>query len=163
MRIANTVSSARPPARRILPTALMVLTAAAFGLALAGEASAQMFERPWSFKSRDRASLAVVMKQVEEGMFSRRSENSAAGNGGAVGGFNSSTLLLCGGSGGDASATANSSCIILNNATGDLTIGQDAVGDQGASAASETNTTVAEKVEQILDSGDGDGGTGTAE
>lgn len=131
------------------------LAAAAVGgafLLAPGTAPAQMMEDAWNFKQRDRAGLAVVQKQVDEGMFSR----SSGGVSSATAPPMSSTLLICGGDGGSqSSATANSSCIILNNATGDLTIGQDALGDQSATAQSETSsTTTADEVTQILETRD---------
>jgi len=129
-------------------------------LLLPAVASAQMYERAWDFTPRDRAGLAVVQKQVESGAFS--SSNGTISSGTSASGSNS-TLLLCGGDGGDSSATANSSCIILNNATGDLVIGQDAVGDQSANASSETtSSTVADEVTQILDSSN-EAATGSTE
>lgn len=132
---------------RRVSAALGIATALAFlGVLAPSLASAQMYQQNWNFKSRDRAGLAVVMKQAESGMFNRSSSSSAA-----TGSSGSSTLLVCGGGGGGdtaSSATANSSCIILNNATGDLSIGQDSQGDQSANAT--TQSTV-DQVQQILD------------
>lgn len=139
------------------PMAWLALAALGAACLLApGGASAQMMEDAWNFKQRDRAGLAVVQKQVDEGMFSRSSGSDEVS---ATAPPMTSTLLICGGDGGSqSSARANSSCIILNNATGDLTIGQDALGDQSADATSETvSTTTADEVTQILETGQDEG------
>lgn len=126
----------------------VAVAAAACGVLLPSVAAAQMYEQSWNFKSRDRAGLAVVMKQAESGMYGRSSSSGAVlGSSGAA-----QTYLVCGGAGGAgdtaSSATANSSCIILNNTTGDLSVGQDAQGDQTADA--QTQSTV-DQVQNILD------------
>lgn len=118
--IARAASALRP-GRLILAGAALAVLAGTL------PAAAQMSEDPWQFKRRDRAGLAVVMKQAEAGAFSSATASATAGV------ASETTVLMCGGGdGGTASATANSSCIILNNATGDLSIGQDALGDQSA-------------------------------
>lgn len=118
-----------------------VMAAVAAGISLfAGAASAQMFEQPRQFKSRDGAGLAVFMRSLQTPTAS------------AVAGGDS-TLLVCGGSGGQSTATANSSCIILNNSDASaLGIGQDSDGDQDANASTEstTTTTTADEVSNIL-------------
>lgn len=142
-----------PCGTRVAAIAVLCVGMAAI---LSTTASAQMYEQAWQFKQRDRASLAVVQKQVEEGLFSRSRGSSSSGSSSL--GSSSSTLLLCGGGDSQSSAEGNSSCIILNNATGDLTIGQDATGDQSASANTETttsNTTTADEVSEILNEGAG--------
>ncbi len=110
--------------------------AASLALILAASpVAAQMFERAYSFTGRDRASLAVVMKQAESGMF----DGNVSSGGGDLN-YNV-TNLVCGGSGSQASATANSACTILNNSAGN-TVGsdQDSAGNQDAQA--QTNQTV---------------------
>ncbi len=118
-----------------------LVAAAAAGLSLlAGTASAQMFEQPRQFKARDGAGLAVFMRSLQG-----TSASSTAGG--------DSTVLVCGGSGGQSTATANSSCIILNNSdASSLGIGQASDGDQGADANTEstTTTTTADEVSNIL-------------
>lgn len=119
-------------------------------LAGIAEATAQMTE-PWAFKTRDRAGLAVIQKQVDEGLYSRsNSSTGVVGSAGSAG----QTLLYCGGGGGTSSATSNSSCIILNNTTGNLSVGQDSQGDQSAETTSDT--TIGE-VEEILNQSGGPG------
>jgi len=84
--------------------------------------SAQQYNRPWGFQAQNRAQLAVVMEQMENG-------GSSALAGGAGGG--SGTTIVCGG--GSATATANNTCIIMNNSTGQVVTDQISDGDQTAS------------------------------
>lgn len=119
-----------------------LMAAAAAGISLiAGAASAQMFEQPRQFKQRDGAGLAVFMRSLQ-------GTNTSATAGG------DSTILVCGGSGGQSTATANSSCIILNNSDASALIGQESDGDQDADANSESTatTTTADEVNNILNS-----------
>ena len=97
----------------------------------ASPVAAQMFERAYSFTGRDRASLAVVMKQAESGMFD--------GTGSGNSGMNYSvTNLICGGDSGSANADGNSACMILNNSTGNVGADQDSIGDQSANSDVDT-------------------------
>lgn len=93
--------------------------------------SAQMMES-YRFQARDRASIAFGMREVEN----PRQVPQASGGAAAV------TQLVCG-SGEDGStaagSTANSSCVILNNVAGGVSVGQDSTGDQDATANSSTN------------------------
>lgn len=127
---------------RSLRNAKLAIVVAAGACLLAGTAVAQMYEKPYSPQARDRAGLAVYMKNLEE---SRRSAVTSNGGGDA-------TYLVCGGSGGQSTATANSSCVILNNSDASLGIGQGSKGDQDADAATNTttNTTTADEVSNIL-------------
>ncbi|MPY73813.1 MAG: hypothetical protein GEU87_06110 [Alphaproteobacteria bacterium] len=127
---------------RLLRKFSFTAVVAAGACLVAGTAAAQMYEQPYSPQARDRAGLAVYMKNLKE---SRRSEVTASGGGDA-------TYLVCGGSGGQSTATANSSCVILNNSDASLGIGQGSDGDQGANAStnSTTNTTTADEVSNIL-------------
>ena len=112
---------------------------------LAGDASAQMYERPWGFAARSGGSMAIFMKQVDEGMLSA---NSGSGQAAIAG---TTTYLVCGGEG-SAGARGNSSCIILNNSDGALSLGQDAVGDQTAeSTVTQTQNNGADEVSDILE------------
>lgn len=86
-------------------------------------AQAQMMQQPWSFTPQNRASIAALMQQTERPA--------------ALAAPASSDTLICGGGTGESSATANSTCIILNNATGQIELGQDSTGDQSASSLNE--------------------------
>lgn len=121
--------------------AALFVTVATGAALLAGSAMAQMYEKPYGFAPRDRAGLAVYMKNLDE---SRKKQSTTTSDVG------SATYLVCGGGGGSASSTANSSCIILNNSDAALGIGQDSIGDQGAESNTETNTTTADEVANIL-------------
>ena len=116
--------------------------AAAGTFLLAGTAVAQLYEKPYAPQARDRAGLAVYMKNLKE---TRR--NSVTANGGGE-----ATYLVCGGSGGQSTATANSSCVILNNSDASLGVGQGSDGNQNANASTNTNTTTttADEVSNIL-------------
>jgi hypothetical protein len=89
-----------------------------------------LYDAPYAFPQTNRASMAVVIKQAESGMFSSTT-NSGSGTS-----SDGAPVFLCGGSGGgsstssSSSATANSSCIILNNSTGSISVGQDSHGSQ---------------------------------
>lgn len=126
-------------ARTLRKISLLALAAAGVCLA-AGTASAQMYKQPWTFQTTDRAGLAVYMKNLDS------SKNSSATSGGDA------TYLVCGGSGGASTATANSSCIILNNSDASLGIGQGSEGSQDANSSTETHTTTttADEVSNIL-------------
>ncbi|NIZ03869.1 hypothetical protein [Thalassospira lucentensis] len=124
-----------PKTRRMLKWGAPVLVAAGMLLTQVAPVSAQMFEKPWSAKSRDRSSLAVYMKQAESGLFDK-STGTGTGTGGSL------TQLVCGGGGGTSSATANSACIIMNNSNGVVDTGQDSTGDQTANTTdNSTNST----------------------
>lgn len=101
------------------------------GLTAAGSAQAQLMESPFGFKARSGISNAMAMAQMKG--------NAVGGNGGAAGG--GVTQLVCG-QPGQSTSTANSTCIILNNATGDLTIGQDSVGDQSSENTESTDMAI---------------------
>lgn len=126
-------------ARTLRKVSLLALAVAGACL-VAGTASAQMYKEPWAFQSTDRAGLAVYMKNL-----SASGNNSATSSGDA-------TYLVCGGSGGTSTATANSSCIILNNSDASLGIGQGSKGNQDAASSTTTNstTTTADQVSNIL-------------
>lgn len=135
-------------AKRSLSGRLLLAGIALATLVEAAPAGAQMSESPWQFRYRDRAGLAVVMKQTEDA-----ASNSGGLYGGSGAGVSAdTTVLVCGGESAS-TATSNSSCIILNNATGDLSIGQDSLGDQNATNAA--STTSVDAVEQILQSSAG--------
>lgn len=115
---------------------------------LSATASAQMFDKPWSATPRDRAGIAVIMKQAESGLYDRRDQK---GSGGGVPSLTyNTTTLVCAGSGGEATSTANSSCLILNNATGAIDVGQGADGNQGASSSNSSTVNQAETMTNAL-------------
>ncbi len=126
-------------AKNIMSTAAIALLSTLF---LSTPATAQMMEKPYSFSPQNRASIAALIRSVEEGNSS--SSSSAQAVTGSTG-----TTLVCGGSADSAGATGNSSCIILNNSTGEITTGQLSEGDQ--SATNETTETV--NVEENINEG----------
>jgi len=130
-----------------IPTARLGTASLAASMALilaASPVAAQMFERAYSFTPRDRASLAVIMKQAENGMFERRDPQQQVIAGAGTGSAGTSSLnytvnnLICGGDSGSANADGNSACIILNESTGTVGAAQDALGNQDATSSVET-------------------------
>lgn len=86
-------------------TATMAIIAAMLAGAMpAAEAAAQMFDRPWTFQNYNRGQMAIAMRQFDEA--------------GAASGTGEATTIVCGG--GSSTATANNTCIIMNNATGEI-------------------------------------------
>jgi hypothetical protein len=133
--------------RPVSPRRVALLAAGAIALQSLGAAaaSAQMFES-YGFAPRDRASIAFGMRNVEEG----------GGTGGAVGGGAaqpSQTVLVCGSGeeGSAAGSTANSSCLILNNVTGSVEVGQDSLGNQNATNTQTGNTTTNNTMSDALE------------
>ena len=100
---------------RTFQQASLFVTVATGASLLAGAAMAQMYEKPYGFAARDRAGLAVYMKNLDESRSNSGTVSSGAGD---------ATYLVCGGGGGggSASSTANSSCIIVNNSDARLTL-----------------------------------------
>jgi hypothetical protein len=117
---------------RYMLTALAVTTALA---AVSLPASAQMFEQAYSNNNRDGLGTALVMKQVDEGLFSRSGTTTTSGT-------STSEIFLCGGDGSEGSsagATANTSCIILgDNTNAVIDLGQASDGDQNATSDTDT-------------------------
>lgn len=103
--------------------------AVVFFTGLATSASAQMSHQPWTFSQQNRASIAALMQQTEH------PEASTAVSPGDT--------LICGGGTGQSSATANSTCIILSQATGDIQLGQDSQGSQTSSSMDTSTQTQA--------------------
>ncbi len=134
---------------------LIAASLLAGGMSFAAPAQAQMSDNPWTFSPQNRASIAALIRSVEEDD-SNNSGVVASGTGGGI------VNLVCGGEA-DTSAKANGSCIILNNSEGAvIDILQDSEGDQTAST--EDNVTVdetivngnGEGVDEILDTLNGD-------
>jgi len=86
-----------------------------FCAGFAAPALAQQISQPWSFTEQNRASIAALMQQTEN-------PSAAAA---------ASPTLVCGGAG-QPGATANSVCIILNQSSGQISLGQDSQGSQSA-------------------------------
>jgi hypothetical protein len=105
---------------------------------------AQMMDS-YRFQARDRASIAFGMREVEN----RQNPPQAISGGGGGGG--SLTQLVCPPAGGGGSTAAgsmaNSSCVILNDVTGSVDVGQDSTGDQNANANSESS--VSDTIEEL--------------
>jgi hypothetical protein len=101
--------------------------------ALAAPAAAQMMERPYDFGPRDRAGIAALMQQVEN----QRAPGPSSVSNTQI----KSTTVLCGegGTGGTGSTSkANANCIVLDDATGQVNVGQNSAGNQDANANSST-------------------------
>lgn len=109
--------------------------AMAFLLSLPAAANG-LNNNPWGFSPQNRASIAALIKQVEE----TPTAQSGYGYGGV-------TTMICGGDSSSA-AKGNASCILLNNSTGTIEIGQDSEGNQTATSditetTNNTETTIA--------------------
>src|SRR5690606_39247923 len=116
---AMTRMSHHPRRSATAVTLLVIITAAP------GAAEAQLFDRPWSFRSVDRAGLAVAARQVEGGLFDA-DRRFGSGGGGVAGG----NQYVCGGPSNSASATGNSVCIIIGDgANGTISTGQELNGN----------------------------------
>jgi len=101
-------------------------------------AHAQMASQPWGFQPQNRASIAALIKQAEDN------------NRTNVGATPSVTNLVCG-SDGKSSASGNSTCVILNNAAGEINVGQDSEGSQNAnSSTSETQVQAQSNSDAVL-------------
>lgn len=137
---------------------LLAMVAILVLLAITATAQAQgLNNNAWSpGPQANRASIAALMKQVEDG------NGSSSGTAFVGTGSGDVTQLICGSSNGESpaassNAQANSSCIILNNSTGALNIDQSSEGDQSANAESTSTTTVDETInnaggaEEVLD------------
>lgn len=112
-------------------------------------ANAQLINDSWGFNQQNRASIAALIRQVEN-------ENNNASV--VATGAGDIASLVCG-SDGQASAQGNSSCIILNNSTGSVYVGQDSEGDQTADSDVTETTNVEETIngaDEILDTLSGD-------
>lgn len=79
-------------------------------LTVAGPALAQQIDAPWSFTRQNRAQIAVAVKQMKD----QRETAIATAQASAP----KNTTIVCGG--GSSTASANSTCIILNEATGQI-------------------------------------------
>lgn len=116
----------------------LIPAGAAVFLSFAASADPLGGKEPWNFTPVNRASMAVVIKNVEDG-------KGASGDGG------SGTTIVCGGNNGSggtggtgsaASATANNNCVIISNSDGAVVnVDQDSEGDQTASSGSNSNST----------------------
>lgn len=111
-----------------------ILGIAVFSAVLASGApvSAQMFNTPFTFAPQNRASIAALMKSVEDQGGSQSGVVAGSGTSGDI------TNLVCGADG-TSSADGNSTCIILNNSDGLLDIGQESNGDVTATSDDTVN------------------------
>lgn len=109
-------------ARIILSAALLL----GLIVSTAGSTQAQTNNQPWSFTPQNRASIAALMRQIED-------RENAQPSATAVAGYDQ---LVCG-KDGDSSATGNNTCIIMNNSDGVIQIGQDANGNQTATSTTD--------------------------
>lgn len=134
--------------KRMIADVLLWFTALSLGLFFGSTcANAQMTKEPWGFQQQNRASIAALMQQVEN-----RNNTTAVASTGYAG----YDQLVCGGGGsggGESTATANSTCIILNNSDGSIQIGQDAQGNQDASSAANTTLNELSDVLGTIDNG----------
>jgi len=114
------------------------------------DAMAQMNESPWGFKNQNRASIASLIKQVEDA--DGNTATNTATTSGAV------TQLICGGDSSNASAAGNTTCIILNNSDGIITLDQENNGDQNSDSETTETTNVDETiyVDEVLSTLNGD-------
>ncbi len=154
-----------------MKTNRIVATAASLAVLLAATpVAAQMFERAFSFGARDRASLAVIMKQVESGMFKPQRQQSSSNSSILPPSYNSSSSLeytvnnlICSGDSGSANADANSACIILNGSTGTIGARQNSIGAQNATSDVGTTevTGTEENMSESLETASDNGGTNT--
>lgn len=95
----------------------------------------------WQFKGQNRASIAALIRDVEEnGRGSGTAMITPAG---------SYTNLVCG-KDGQTSAAGNTTCIILNNSDGKIDVGQDSNGNQTATTNTETQQSDADAVLDAL-------------
>jgi hypothetical protein len=107
-------------------------------------ALAQDRNQSWQFKGQNRASIAALIRDVER----NGGNNGVAVSALPSGGY---TNLVCG-KDGQTSASANTTCIILNNSTGTVGVGQDANGNQTATTGTETEQSDADAVMDVLTS-----------
>lgn len=140
----------------LLASAILIPAAAILLSAIPAQAQG-LNNSAWAPKNgANRASVAALIRQVEEGDEGSSGGYAAIGMGGGV------TQLICGsnsgeGAGASSNAQANSSCIILNNSKGDLNIDQASEGDQTADTSNTVTTSVDETInaaggaEEVLD------------
>lgn len=106
-------------------------------IGMASPCLAQMANNPWGFTPQNRASVAALIRQVEN-------ENRVIGLQ-----QGSPSNLVCG-SDGKSSASGNTTCVILNNSTGQIEIGQESEGDQTATSTTTTQTHASDDVLETL-------------
>lgn len=107
-----------------------------FCLGISLPAYAQMSSEPWSFSPQNRASIAALMKQTEE-----QQQATAV--------VQPADTLICGGGTGNSAAAGNSTCVILNNATGMIQLDQDETGDQNATSTSSVSVQTEEGADEV--------------
>jgi hypothetical protein len=117
---------------------------------IAQASAQQMGNQPWKARPRNAANALLIIEQYGRG---NRNSSSAQGIAVGGGGSNSSTVMVCGGGmDANAAAAANVSCIFIGDDTiANINTDQSSIGDQ--TATSESNTTIADEVETILNGG----------
>jgi hypothetical protein len=100
---------------------LACLGGALIALSTAASAQQAMGNQPWNFTPQNRAGIAALIQQQQNG-------NNNTG---------SAAAFACGG-GGTATATANYTCIILNDSYASINAGQTSAGSQTATSDAET-------------------------
>ena len=131
---------------------LSIILIAAFALSgiFSDAAKAQgLNNNAWSPQPSNRASIAALIRQVENGSSAQTGSASAIGYVGS-----NVTQLICGSNSGEgkeasANAQANSSCIILNNSDGTLNIDQASDGEQAADTENLSTTNVDETINNL--------------
>lgn len=119
--------------------------ASAIALALveflaANQASAQMFREPFSFETRNRASMAVYMHQMRNG----------SGGGGTIAAGQGNQTLVCAGTGSNTATSAGNILCVIAGEGANVIVGanQETNGNQTSDAT--TNQTAAEEINEIL-------------
>ena len=93
-----------------------------------------MGRSPWNFQAQDRAGIAVVIKNVDDGFGTKGASTIVCGGTSGASGQ--------GATGSGASSAANSSCIIVNGSKGtQINNPQDSHGDQSSSSSASSKTT----------------------
>lgn len=108
------------PRRAAAPLAALAIVLAA------GPAAAQMLDQPWSFSQTNRASIAFSLRNGGD-----PGAGTTTGSGGPV--------IVCGGGG--STAAGNNTCIVLNNANGQIELDQASDGSQDATNTQQVTTT----------------------
>lgn len=123
---------------RIFLRQLTLITGASVAL-IAFPATAQLISNEaWRAPPSNRAQIAFSLKALKDG------SNAVPGT------LVNSTSIVCGG--GATSATANSNCIILNEATGAIQTDQASDGDQDAATTdNSTNNSKRTEVDDLMD------------
>ena len=113
-----------------------VLFGIACAMCAAQIAAAQQINRPWNFTQQNRAQMAIATKQLKDARSRLWTSTQALG----------ATTIVCGG--GASTATANNTCIVLNNATGDIVTDQ--ISDDSNQDATSTAIETTSGADEVL-------------